>query len=361
MATTKNYSSWIFMGAALVAGAGAFWLSHVYLKRQEEKLRTEVIGGAQSMVDVVVATGDLQAGTLVSGQTMALGRLPKAHVTQRFVTADQFADVQGHALVRAKSAGEPLLKDDIGGIFVERFSDLLKPGERAITLEASEINTNSGLLLPGDRVDLYAIVKDTSGTTESNSLVPLLENVHVLAAGPQYLRAQDQKYQTLSSNDARYDVVTVAVAVDDAEKLMLARKAGDIAYALRNSADSALNVTSRMSSGAIGFGGGIGSATMGNPDSAPTYEYFSASEPEGAVRQVSAAGNGTAAAGMGGSGFGGAGAKQLLIQPQPASSAAPGGTGATGGTPSNGTGPGPVPMGTTGGSQAPATKTNGTK
>ena len=286
MAKVNNYSSWLFLGAALFAGAGAFWLSHVYLKNQEEKLRTEVAGGKQTMVQVVVAAGNLPAGSVVGPQTMSTGKLPKAFVSQRFVSAQNFAAVQGHTLVRSKAAGEPLLMDDVGGVFVERFSDLLKPGERAVTLEATEINSNSGLLLPGDRGDLYVIAKDAGGGgDEAQSLVPLLENVHVLAAGVESLRAQEQKYQPLKERGERYDSITVAVSVEDAEKLVLARKAGDIAYLLRNSQDQARDVTSRMSSSQLGVGGGlVGPRSLnGGGDS---YEYFSVTEPAGVLKPL---------------------------------------------------------------------------
>lgn len=361
MAKTNNYSSWIFLGAAVVAGAGAFWLSHVYLKKQEEKLRSEVEAGNGEMVDVAVASTDLPAGSLVGGATMSVGRLPKAFVSSRFVTTNDFPTVDGHALVRAKSAGEPLLKDDVGGQFVERFSDLLKPGERAITIEASQVNSNSGLLLPGDHVDLYLVVKDTGGAGDSSTLVPLLEGVHVLAAGSEYLRAQDQKYLTMSEQNSHYDVITVAVTVDDAQKLILARKAGDISYALRNSADTALNVGSRLSSGALGVGGAA--AALGSPDVGGSYEYFSASEPAGTIRQMNVPPAGAAAGLFGATGLSGAEPKQLMTLSQPAPDAAASANPATpsGGQPATGAGPAGTAAGTTGSTQAPATKTNGSK
>ena len=316
MANTNKYSSWMFLGAALLAGAAAFWFSHLYLKNQEEKLREKVEGSNQGTVEVVVSKDKLQAGSIVSGATMAIGRLPKAHVTARFVTAAGFGAVQGHALVRDKASGEPLLVDDVGGGVVERFSDLLKPGERAVTLEATELNSDSGLLLPGDHIDMFLVSKQQGGAEESKSLLPLLEDVHVLAAGEEALHAQDQKYQTLNERNSHYSTITVAVSIDDAEKLVLARKDGDLAYLLRNSTDKAHNVETALSFPPAGGGAPAKAGTGGTV--VDTYEYFSADQPTGVVKPiaVTAAPSGAGAVSMdlpGGTPFNSNGAMDAAI------------------------------------------------
>jgi pilus assembly protein CpaB len=235
------------------------------------------------MVDVVVAAKAMKAGDIVSGNTMAVGSLPSAHVSARFDTPDNFDGLQGHVLTRSKAAGEPLLLDDVAGAYVARLSDLLKPGERAVTLEATEVSSNSGLLLPGDYIDLFLFSKPDEGgegpAKEVQNLIPVLEQVRVLAAGAQALAAKDQKYQSLDERNAHYTTVTVAVSVEDAEKLMLARKVGDMAYVLRNSTDAARNVATRMNSDELN-GGDFGRRTLGR-----MYQYFSSASPSGITRQ----------------------------------------------------------------------------
>jgi pilus assembly protein CpaB len=281
VASRRSYTSWIFLGAALVAGGLAFWLSQLYLARQEEIIRHDVAGSQRNLVEIVVASKALSAGEVVGNGTMALGRLPAAYVSARFVTPSRFDAVKGKVLLRDKAAGEPLMVDDVAGVAVERFSDLLKPGERAVTLEASELKSNSGLLLPGDYIDLFVLPQfhDSSGDHDQ-SLVPVLQHVRVLAAGAQALRAKDQEYQTLDQRDTRYSTITVAVDVLDAEKLILARKGGDIAYLLRNSSDDAADPATVLSL----------SAVMGRPErstqDAGAYQYFSAQFPAGVVRHL---------------------------------------------------------------------------
>jgi len=277
----KKYSSAIFLGAAIFAGAVAFWLSHVYLKRQEELIRNEAVGQKPSSVEVVVAARALEVGDVVTTATMATSQLPAAHVSPRFITPSTFYLLQGHVLTRAKADGEPLLVDDVAGVMVQRFSDLLKPGERAVTLDASDVDSNAGLLLPGDYIDLFVLVKPENGSSDTgdrHNLVPVLEQVRVLAAGRRALAAQDQKYQTLDEKSSRYSTISVAVPVADAEKILLARKMGDMAYLLRSSADNGRDVATLMSSGELSGGDAEG---LGR-----SYRYFSQKDPTGVLRQT---------------------------------------------------------------------------
>jgi pilus assembly protein CpaB len=278
----RNYSSAVFLGAAVVAGAIAFWLSHVYLKKQEERIRDEAAGRKPTSTEVVVAAHALNVGDIVNTSTMAVSQLPTAHVSARFITPKTFYLLQGHVLTHAKADGEPLLVDDVAGVMVSRFSDLLKPGERAVTLDANDVDSNAGLLLPGDYVDLFVIVKPESAEQgaeqDRRNLVPVLEQVRVLAAGKKALVAQDQKYQTLDEKSSRYSTITVAVPIADAEKILLAKKMGDMAYLLRSSADSARDVATLMSSGEVN---GEDSAGIGR-----SYLYFSQKNSAGVLRQV---------------------------------------------------------------------------
>jgi pilus assembly protein CpaB len=279
VASRRPYTSWIFLGAAILAGALAFWLSRLYLARQEEIIRHDVAGSQRNLVEVVVASKSLNAGDVVGSGSMAIGRLPAAYVSTRFVTPAHFDEMKGRVLLRAKAAGEPLMADDVAGVAVERFSDLLKPGERAVTLEVSELTSNAGLLLPGDYIDLYLMRHPEGGDGGgARSLTPVLQDVRVLAAGPEALHAQDQQFQTLDQSNAHYSTITVAVNVQDAEKLVLARKAGDMAFLLRNSRDTGNDGATALSLAQL-----IGGPThTGN--SAGSYQYFSAQVPEGVMR-----------------------------------------------------------------------------
>jgi pilus assembly protein CpaB len=277
----RNYSSAVFLGAAVVAGAIAFWLSHVYLKKQEARIRDEAAGQKPTSTEVVVAAHALQVGDIVNTSTMAIGQLPSAHVSPRFITPKTFYLLQGHVLTRAKTDGEPLLVDDVAGVMVPRFSDLLKPGERAVTLDANDVDSNAGLLLPGDYVDLFVIVKSddaASSAEDHRNLVPVLEQVRVIAAGKKALKAQDQKYQTLDEKASRYSTITVALPIADAEKILLAKKMGDMAYLLRSSGDTARDVASLMSSGQVTGGDAVG---IGR-----SYRYFSQKDSAGVLKQV---------------------------------------------------------------------------
>lgn len=237
IATLRDLTGWILMGAALLLGAVAFLMIRSYLDTREEQLRREMLGERPDVVKVVVATRPLDAGDVISERNVALGRLPRAHVSPRMIRAVEFDDIRYKVLSRGMTPGEPLLRDFLAGVVAERFSDLLQPGERAVSLEAKSLDNISGMLLPGDFIDLYSIIK-TGGKHKSVSLVPVLERVKVLAAGEQPLRNSEQAFQPLSERDVEnYRQITVGLATPDAEKLLLAKEQGRIVYLLRNADD----------------------------------------------------------------------------------------------------------------------------
>jgi len=295
----KNVSSWIFLGAAVLAGGLAFWLSHLYLNSQAEKARKELSGGEVKMVAVVVASKDLTAGDVITQSNVSVGKLPAAHVSRRAIAPDKFPAIKDHVVNRALSSGEPVMADDVAGAYAERFSDLLKPGERAITIEASDLSSNAGLLLPGDVVDLFILLKSegNGAGNKSKTLLPLMEGVRVLAAGSTALQAADQKYQALSAKSARYGTITVGLPLDRAEKVLVARDMGELAFVMRNSADITHNVTSFASSANL-FGGG--------------YRYFSSATPSGVRRIPSSELNEEGAA-----------SRSMPIEPMPATAIKP--------------------------------------
>jgi pilus assembly protein CpaB len=239
----KDWSGWIFLGIALLLGGGAFWMSQAWLSEREQRIRAEFAGRDDGLVQVVVASRDLVPGDVIGPRTMALGRLPAAHVSARVVRPGDFEAAQGRVVTTAMSSGEPLTVDLVAGLYVERFSDLLDDGERAVSLEVSAMDNHSGMLVPGDFIDLYVLLQQPQDRVSSRRLGrqqvlhPVLDRVKVLAAGPAPLRAADQRFQPLDERGRNYRQITVGVERSDAERLLLARAEGEMTYLLRRAGD----------------------------------------------------------------------------------------------------------------------------
>lgn len=237
----KNYIGWILMLLAVGVGVLAFYLVTQYLSSQEEALRLDVMRGRGATQKVVVAREALEAGAVIGPTTMAIGELPAQHVPARAVAPSNFKTFEGRVLSRQMSAGEPLLADFVSGYLIDRFSDLLEPGERAISLEVSAVANHAGMLVPGDYIDLYSLtpIKTAGPSGPRKKLIPLLDRVKVLAAGPEPLRAADQPFQRLPEKASHYSMITVGVPSAEAERLLLSRETDEVVYLLRNAADDA--------------------------------------------------------------------------------------------------------------------------
>jgi pilus assembly protein CpaB len=264
--------SWGLLAAAIALGALAFWGSSYYLESRERALTDELFSQLEERRPVVVATAELMPGAVVSPENMAVANVPVGHLSASAVTPDQFDSFAEKVLIAPMSPGEPLLHHFVAGDYAERFSDLLKPGERAVTLQIDEIKSNDGLLQLGDRVDLLLVTGKGGGRQSDTELVPMVENVRVLATGRMPLATRDADLPGGDpENDlaAGYSTVTVGVSADQATQLLLAKDLGDIVVLLRNREDTDALQASALSAERV-LGGARNDA----------YEYFSGSQSE---------------------------------------------------------------------------------
>jgi len=81
-------------------------------------------------------------------------------------------------------------------------------GARALTVRVDEINSISGFLQPGDRIDLLM----THGLGTDNSVFPLIQNLNVIATG---LQTRVDK-NSVGGGKRSFTTITVNVSPDDA-------------------------------------------------------------------------------------------------------------------------------------------------
>lgn len=278
----RDYTGWVLMLAAAGFGIGAFFLIRHYLSGEEQRLRDDAQRSQGRMARVVVAARDLEPGAVIDAQTMAVGEIPQRHRSARALLPEDFARVERRVLGRPMSAGEPLLEDFVSGLRVERFSDLLAPGMRALSLEVSALESHAGLLLPGDHIDLFVLLAREDGRRERR-LLGLIERVQVLAAGEQPLRSAEQRFQPLRGDGAGYGTITIALPDADAERALRARRAGELVYLLRGAQDERLRFDQD----------GIARFEQDRPAPTAGYAYYSGAVPRGerrGRRQAAAAG-----------------------------------------------------------------------
>lgn len=231
--------SWGLLIGALVIGLLAFFAATVYLDNREASMRDSILGRAGEVKSVVVATQNLAAGDVIGGDNMAIAEVGADHISAAVITPEVFDDYNGQILKVPLSAGEPLLAHSVQGQLIERFSDLIEEGERAVTIEVNTLTSNAGLLAVGDFVDIF--LKGEFNNSSEASLVPLFERIRVLAVDRHPLLTKEQEYRSQDFFEEEegldYSSVTLALGSDNANDLAFASSQGDVVFLLRNAKD----------------------------------------------------------------------------------------------------------------------------
>lgn len=217
--------TWVVLGVALGIGVLAALGARSYLANRMAEIDAKAKG---NMTNVVVAKRDLKAGERISGDTVAIRPIPADYVHSQAIQPDNFERVAGQALAFPLKSGEMLLWSVLEAKKVPTFSKRVALGRRAITVAVDEISSISGLLEPGDLIDLILTV-DKRGRKYS---FVMQENVSVLATGQ---RAVDDPK---SGERRSYSTVTFDTSPDEAQDIIRAREAGKLTALLRNPQDA---------------------------------------------------------------------------------------------------------------------------
>jgi pilus assembly protein CpaB len=251
---------------AVVLGLAAAYLSVVYLKAREAQIEAALRGTEGETVSVVVANSDLDKGTRIDAGSFAVREVPVQFVHPDAVRPEQFDAVDGQLLMQPLTRGRPLLSGTVEAKVPVDFSDTIPVGRRAMTIQVDELDTQSGLARPGNRVDLFVLtdvrlvdfrrgaeqaggaaqpvaLETTSDIEEAAAqarsyVIPVLQNVEVLATE----RLTDEEYlEQLRFGPPRrvedFTTMTVNVTPEEAALLALAQDRGEMLSILRNRED----------------------------------------------------------------------------------------------------------------------------
>lgn len=237
------------IGLILVMTGLAVWTASRYLTSRTAEVEERFADqAAKSRITVVVPVRDLLAGEVIDIGILVTRSVPREYVNQDAITQDTLERYLGKKLTRAVSKGTPLLQSFVAAYEFKPFSTSIEAGTRAITLPVDEINSVSGMLVAGDKIDILVLTQiplsNGSNKTEMQ-LLPLLESVTVRATGTTTQRelvAQTEQGATRSGtrSSGNYNTVTISVPPRDAQRVVLAQQVGRIIALLRRPDDAAL-------------------------------------------------------------------------------------------------------------------------
>lgn len=192
---------------------------------------------------VVVATQDIPARTLISGDMVKLERVPTG--TRHARAAISLDQVLGKVSTQPIVAGEQVLSSRFfASAETSGLAYQLPEGKRAVSVGINSRIAVAYLVRPGDSVDVLVSYEQV-GTRESHSAL-MLQNILVLAVG------NELRVGSRASSEA--ETLTLAVTPAQAEQLTWAEDYGRIRLSLRPATDEQLSATTGQSARTVAGG-----------------------------------------------------------------------------------------------------------
>jgi len=214
--------------AAIAAGLAAAWFARRYIQDhiraldEQAKVRT---------VSRIVADFDLPEGLRLERLHLAVMQVPVRWAPSGSIAPEEVQSIEGKVVTTAVRKGDILLRANLATQRHQAFSQKVRSGRRAITIPVDAINSVSGMLVPGDLIDLYVSFE----YRRKRITAPLLQGVLVLATGSD---SQQAGQGDEPAQGAAFSTVTLDTAPEEAARLVAARQAGTITALLRHPDDA---------------------------------------------------------------------------------------------------------------------------
>lgn len=213
--------------AVCVALVGSF-LTYRWVKLQVRP-SPESTEKSAAVVSIATAAVDLAWGKQLLGEDLKMKPYLKDSLPPGCFR--KLEDVEGRVLVFPIKADEPVLESRLAPTTVKAggIAAIVEPGKRAVAVKGDKVIGLSGLIRPGNRVDVLVTVNEPGKKRSVTKLV--LQDIPVLATGQQIKKGGKGEASPM-------DVYTLEVTPEEGEKLALADARGKLQLALRNATDT---------------------------------------------------------------------------------------------------------------------------
>ncbi|MBI2707717.1 MAG: Flp pilus assembly protein CpaB [Proteobacteria bacterium] len=224
------------LSIALVLAIGVAFLTRFFLTRQEAP-KKEIVSQQQQLTQVLVAAKNFQEGDKIKSGDLIWQKWPLTAINQNYVTPQTLSlhsmkleDLTGSIVRESFSQGEPIIiKELVKKGERSILAAVLDPGKRAISIDVSPTTASSGLISPGDIVDIILSFSSTTvpeGAPKQAKSTTLLEGIKVLAI--------DTNLATPDKINASPHVATLEVTPAQAEILVGSVKEGVLSLSLHS-------------------------------------------------------------------------------------------------------------------------------
>lgn len=224
----------LFSSAALALGGGTFLLAQNLLQDRVQAARSQAGVQPPAVTKVLVAARALNPGTSVKTGDLVWRDWPASTLDPTYILAatGKPASFVGNIVRTELVAGEPVTAKRLvapGSRSV--LAAMTDPGRRAVSISLNPTSGVSGLVMPGDRVDVvltYAlprVVDAAGGSVERRAAETILSDLRVLAV--------DQRLSGAASDAKEIRNASLEVTAHQSEVLALAADLGKLSLSLR--------------------------------------------------------------------------------------------------------------------------------
>lgn len=231
----------VLIFAFVVASVASLMLYRLLLNRPQSAR------AAQATVQIVLATRDIEVGTVLKEEDVKLAEWPGAVPAG---AAAKTQDVVGRGVITPIYAKEPVIESRMapkgagGGL-----AAMIPPGMRAVAIRVNEVVGVAGFVVPGMRVDVLISGSKPGDKNDVGTITKtLLQNLEVLSAGQDFKKDAEGK-------PIQVQVVNLLVTPEQAEQLSLASAQTQIQLVLRNPLDHDMSKTPGTALGLLFSGG----------------------------------------------------------------------------------------------------------
>jgi pilus assembly protein CpaB len=233
----RSRNGTVILGAVLLSVGCGVVLRHWLPARPAGPLAkaVPVVPPPAPAKSVLVARQAIARGRVLTAADLRWSAWPATDIKQSYVRRGErrIPDLYGYVARRPIAEGEPIGSDSIVNPGKRgALAAALPPGMRAVSVDIREETADSGLVMPGDNVDLLLALPVPDATTDSSSYAvqTVLSNIRVLAIDQEIAghdgRAIIGKTATLEVTPKEAEIVTLAGT--------MAQASGNLRLALRS-------------------------------------------------------------------------------------------------------------------------------
>ena len=225
----------IFLVLAVLIVAGTFMVTKSFLNSRETVVVQKEPEKPKGTF-ILVAKTDIPTGAFIQKQHMHWQTWPADALSANYLTQDKntMDDLLGAVARRGLSAGEPINRKRIVKPGDRGFlAAVLRPGYRAMAIRVNATSGISGLIFPGDRVDLILTMtlvpegeKKSDDAEQVKASETVLKNVRILAI--------DQAVDDTNGKPRIGKNATLEITPKQAEMLAVITELGSLSLALRS-------------------------------------------------------------------------------------------------------------------------------